>query len=91
MFNKLKQYKDLKDQAKSLQNALSSESVTVQQDGIVMTMDGNQKVTSLKISASLTPERIEQIMPDLFNQAVTKVQKIIAQKMQSGEFQMPQI
>ncbi|MFA7702181.1 MAG: YbaB/EbfC family nucleoid-associated protein [Patescibacteria group bacterium] len=51
MFNKLKQLKDLRDQAKKMQNALSGETVTTEKNGIVITMDGNMQINGVKITA----------------------------------------
>lgn len=89
MFNKLKQFKDVRDEAKKLQNTLASEKVTIEKDGIVLVMNGNQEIVSLKIESSKTAEDIEKIMPKVFSDAIKQVQKIIAQKMRSGEFKMP--
>ncbi|PLX28030.1 hypothetical protein C0583_02245 [Candidatus Parcubacteria bacterium] len=82
MFNKLKQVKDLRNQAKTMQDALSNESVTLDKGGITLSMDGNMKITSLKIEDDVKKEKIEKIVPDLANDATKKIQKIMAQKMQ---------
>lgn len=82
MFNKLKQYKDLRDQAKTLQNALSQETVTVEKNGITVIMNGNMEITSLTINDTLSKSNMESMLKDLFNDAVKKIQKIMARKMQ---------
>lgn len=84
MFNKLKQFKELRDQAKNLQNMLAEEKVNVERHGIKMTMDGNQHVVSLEIGTDLSAEKIQQIMPDIINDAIKQVQRIAAQKMQES-------
>lgn len=97
MFNKLKEVKDLRDQAKQLQNQLSQESVMTSAEGgkINLVMDGNQTVVSLDIDPELlTPEKKEDLEKGLrnaFNEAVKKIQRVIAQKMQSGNFKMPNL
>ena len=55
MFNKLKQFNDLRDQSKKLQDVLSKESITVRAAGdkIVMTMDGNLGISALAIDDEL--------------------------------------
>ena len=83
MFNKLKQFKDLRNQAKTLQNALSGESVTVDKKGVKLTMNGNMEVTELKITEELSNEDLEKVMTDLINDAIKKTQKLMAQKIQS--------
>lgn len=83
MFNKLKKFKDMRDKAKTLQNALSEEKIEVEHKGIKIVLDGNQKIVSLSIDASLTARDIEKILPDLINDGIKKVQKVMVQKMQS--------
>lgn len=82
MFNKLKQFKDLRNQAKTLQNALAAETVTVEKNGVILTMNGNMEVTSISISGELDKEKLSGVMADIFNEAVKKTQRIMAQKMQ---------
>mgnify|MGYP000874374628 CR=1 FL=1 len=82
MFNKLKQYKDLRDQAKTLQNMLSQESITVEKNGITVTINGNFEITSLTINENLNKTSIEKNTADCFNDAVKKIQRVIAEKMQ---------
>jgi DNA-binding protein YbaB len=82
MFNKLKQYKDMRGQAKTLQNALAEEKVTIEKGGITLTMDGNQKVLEVKIDRSLTAEKIEKILPGVLEDATKKVQRKMMMTMQ---------
>lgn len=94
LFSKLNQIKDLREQAKNLQDQLSQESVTVEKHSLTMVMDGNQKITKLDINQEyLTPERkerLEDLLIDLHDEAIKKVQKIMAEKMRSsGNFNIP--
>ncbi|HMB65652.1 MAG TPA: YbaB/EbfC family nucleoid-associated protein [Patescibacteria group bacterium] len=82
MFNKLKQYKDLRSQAKSMQDELAKETVTVEKNGIKIEMDGNMKVTSVTIDKELSHEQIQSAMTESINEAIKKAQKMMAQKMQ---------
>ncbi|MFA6391773.1 MAG: YbaB/EbfC family nucleoid-associated protein [Patescibacteria group bacterium] len=97
MFNKLKEVKDLRDQAKQLQNQLSQESVMASAENgkINLVMDGNQTVVSLDISPDLlSPDKkgdLEKGLRNAFNDAIKKIQRIVAQKMQSGNFKMPNL
>jgi DNA-binding protein YbaB len=84
MFNKLKQFKDLRSQAKSLQEALAQEKVEIERNGIKLVMDGNQKVVSLEINPELSTGQIQQEMPEIFNDAIKKVQRLVVEKMQSS-------
>ena len=82
MFNKLKQLKDLRDQAKVMQSALSQESVTVEKGGITITMDGNMEVKSFLVADGLKKETIESKAKEAINECIKKIQRIMAKKMQ---------
>jgi DNA-binding protein YbaB len=85
MFNKLKQFKDIRSRAKDIQNALAHESTegTAQWGKIKVVMDGNQKVKTVSVDPSLMNDRkaVEEGMRDAVNDAVVKIQKIMAAKM----------
>lgn len=83
MFNKLKQFRDLRNQAKTLQDALAEEKVETEKMGIKMIMNGNQNIISLSIKPDLSIKFIEQNLPEIFNESVKKAQRIAAQKIQS--------
>ena len=88
MFSKLKQFKDLRDQGKKLQGALVGESVTTRTfgDKVVLTLDGNLAITGLAINPEvLTPdkkEKLENAIKEAHGDALKKMQRIIAGKMQ---------
>jgi len=87
MFNKLKQFKDLRDQAKEWQAKLAEESVTIQAAGgkVVMTMDGNLAMTGLAIDDELlsieNKERLQNGIKEAHKDALKKMQQIMAMKM----------
>lgn len=87
MFNKLKQFKDLRDQAKQLQSQMAEEKVDVEGNWgkIKMTINGNMEVLSLNIDESLltanNKESLQKEITNLFNDGIKKVQKKLAQKM----------
>jgi len=87
MFNKLKQFKDLRNQAKTLQSKLSTISITgsAEWDKIKVVMNGNQEVTSIDIDPSLlsadNKSKIEKGIAEATNTAVKKVQKAMAEQM----------
>jgi len=82
MFGKLKYLKDLRSRAKTMQNALAQESVTVERSGIKIVMNGNMEVISLSINENLAKESLEGILTDCLNEAIKKTQRLMAQKMQ---------
>ena len=83
MFEKLKQIKDLRTQAKTMQSMLAGESVTNESGGVTITMDGNMEVKSVVIGDGMTKAQIEIATKNSINDTVKKIQKVIAQKMQA--------
>ncbi|MDD5072131.1 MAG: YbaB/EbfC family nucleoid-associated protein [Patescibacteria group bacterium] len=82
MFGKLKYMKDLRSQAKTMQNALAQESITVEKSGIKVVMNGNMEIISLSINEELAKESLEGIIIGCLNEAIKKTQRLMAQKMQ---------
>lgn len=95
MLGKLKQFKDLRDQGKQLQSALSGQSATVTALGglFSLTMNGNMGIESVSIDPGLlTPEKkvkLEGAFKDAHSDALKKIQKIIATKMQESGMKLP--
>jgi len=81
MFNKLKQIKDLRHQAKSMQSALGAETITYEKGGVTITMDGNMTVMNLTITDK-TRNDLEKVLIDCYNEAIKKAQRIMTKKMQ---------
>jgi DNA-binding protein YbaB len=83
MFNKIKQIKDLRSQAKTMQAALAQIMVVGKALGgdIMVTLDGNQKVQGIKISDSVEREKLEKAIAEAFNDASKKLQQELAVKM----------
>lgn len=81
MFNKLKQIKDMRDQAKAMQDTLTQVIVTGESRGVKITMDGTQNVQSVEIADGLDKATIEQGVKAAFAEAVKKLQKELAGKM----------
>jgi DNA-binding protein YbaB len=83
MFNKLKQYKDLRNQAKAMQSALSQESITYEKGVVKVTMNGNMEITALEIKEGSEIERIKRDTIDAVNETNKKVQRLMAEKMRA--------
>lgn len=87
MFQKLKQFKDIRDQAKQLQDMLGKESVNVTtvSGKISLTMDGNLAITALVIDDELlAPDKKEKLqagIKEAHADALKKMQRIMAMKM----------
>jgi len=96
MFTKLKQFKDLREQGKKLQDLIGDETVSVDKAGgkVLVTLNGNMEISGLAIDeAMLTPDKkseLEKALKEAHNDALKKMQRIIATKMQkSGDFNLP--
>lgn len=81
MFNKLKQFKELRDRAKTVKNILAQEHITLERNGITITMNGNMEIETLKLNPELPNEKQEEQIKELINEAIGKVQRIMAEKM----------
>jgi len=86
MFEKIKQVQEMRSQAKQIQNTLAGESVegSGSWGKVKITMDGNQEVKKVEISQEIVGDKnkIEDGVKEAVNDAVKKVQKVMAQKMQ---------
>lgn len=97
MFQKLKQFKDLRDQAKQIHETLSRETCegSAGFGKVKITMNGAQEVTTVFIDESLlaTGEktRLEGFVKEAANDAIKKCHRLMAEKMkgQLGDFKMP--
>lgn len=85
MFSKLKQFKDLRDRAKTIQTTLAQERVEGSSGWgkVKVTMDGNQKAIAVSIDQELMGDKakLEGLIRDATNDAIEKVQKIMAGKL----------
>jgi DNA-binding protein YbaB len=81
MFNKLKHLKDLRNQARQMQNALANETTTVEKGGVKVVMNGNMEIISIAINEDMAKDSLEGILTDCLNEAIKKTQRLMAQKM----------
>jgi DNA-binding protein YbaB len=83
MFNKLKQIRDIRRQAKDLQSKLSEIMIVGRgaHGKVMVTIDGNQSVQAVKIEEGLSTTEIETGVKEAMNDAVKKLQKELAMKM----------
>ena len=86
MFNKLKQYNDLRKQANTIKNAMADETIEVSNKAVKIVMDGNQEIKSLDISEDfLSKDKKKDLEKEIQNgiaDAIKKVQRKMAMKMQ---------
>lgn len=82
MFNKLKQFKDLRDKAKTVQNALAQEKVSEEKNGVKISLNGNLELIELSLNENLSKAAQEEALKSCFNEGVKKAQKLMAKKIQ---------
>ena len=82
MFSKLKQFRDLRSQAKTMQDALAQETITEEKNGIKVVLNGNMEVIDLTINEGLSKGSQEEALKSCFNNAVKRAQKVMAKKLQ---------
>jgi DNA-binding YbaB/EbfC family protein len=96
MFDKIKELKNLRDQAKQVKETLAQETVQAEahHGQVSIIMDGNMEVKSTEINSDLLhpdkKEDLEKAIKEATNDAVKKAQRVMAQKMQSmGGLNLP--
>ena len=82
MFNKLKQFRDLRSQAKTLQNALAQEYIESEKGGVKVVMNGNMEITQLTISVGIANDKLQNILAEVINETIKRTQKVMAKKVQ---------
>jgi len=97
MFNKLKQFKDLRSQAKQIQNLLGSESAegSAEWDKIKVRISGNLEIQAVSIDTELLTadkkDKIESGVKDATNDAIKKAQRLMAEKMKNSGLTLPNL
>lgn len=82
MFSKLKQFQDLRSQAKTMQNALAQETVTEEKNGVKIVLNGNMEVISITLNESLSAAAQAETVKNCFNDALKRAQRLMAKKLQ---------
>jgi DNA-binding protein YbaB len=82
MFSKLKQFQDLRSQAKTMQSALAQETVTEEKNGVKVVLNGNMEVMSVTLNGSLSIEAQAETIKNCFNDALKRAQRLMAKKLQ---------
>lgn len=97
MFNKLKQIKDLRSQAKAVEKAMSDVMAPGASLGgkIRIVLDGNQKILQLSIDPSLLSpsekEHVEDGIKKAHDDALGNLRKQLQEKLKSGDIEMPDL
>ena len=97
MFEKLKQFKDLRDQAKTFQQMMAQETIhhDIKGGKLAIVLDGNLKVLSISIDPSWLAadkkDELESGLKELVSEVITKAQRAMAMKVQSSGMKFPGI
>lgn len=76
VFDKLKQLKQVRDQAMAIQRELANERVEIEENGIKIVITGDQKIGILEIDGEENQRVLEVV-----NKAIKKSQEIAAKKL----------
>ncbi len=79
MFEKLKQVKKLQE----IQGALKNEKVENEKNGVKILMNGKLEVEDVQLNPDLSLAEQEKAVQDCINDAMKKMQMVVARKMQS--------
>ncbi len=77
MFDKLKQLKELKE----LRDSLSQEKEEVEKEGIKVIINGKMEIENIQLNPDLDKEEQETILKECINEAIKKIQMVLASKM----------
>jgi len=82
MFSKLKQFRDLRSQAKTMQDALAQETITEERNGVKIVLNGNLELINLTLNENLNKTSQEETLKTCFNDAIKRAQRLMAKKLQ---------
>lgn len=97
MFSQLKQFKELRDKAKQIKDLLGTETAEGSADWgkIKVQINGNQEVLKVEIDPELLQttqkDKLENDIKDATNDALKKVQKLMAEKIQQSGLSLPNL
>ncbi len=77
MFDNLKKIQQLK----KIKDSLEKEKIEVEKEGIKVIVNGKMEVEEIKLNPDLNQEEQERAIKDCINEAVKKIQMMVAQKM----------
>lgn len=85
MFNKLKQFQDLRSRAKQIQTTLEKETVEGSSGWgkVKINMNGNQRVTNVVLTDDAMGDKanLQNLIKDACNDAAEKLQKLLSGKL----------
>ncbi len=88
MLSKLKNLNEMRKQASQIQNQLATEKIEVNDKGNQIIMNANMEILKITINEQLDKVEKEKILKNMFNEAVKKAQRIMANKMMRNGFSL---
>jgi len=82
MFSKLKQFRDLRSQAKTMQGVLAQETISEEKNGVKVILNGNMEIMTLTLNENLNKSAQEEALKNCLNEAIKKAQRVMAKKLQ---------
>lgn len=84
----LSQAKQMQNNISKVQSELENKMVTVEKNGVTLTLNANGKLQSIKIHPSIMdpndPEMLEDVILAVYNETKTKADKISEEEMKSA-------
>ena len=77
MFDKIKQLKQMRDQAMAVQKQLAAEEIVVERGAVRIVISGDQKIKELTVQGVSSQEVVSAL-----NEAIKKSQELAAKKLQ---------
>ncbi len=77
MFDNLKKMKQLRE----LKSSLAKEMIEIEKEGVKIKMNGNMEVEEISLNSELEKEKQEEVVKDCFNDAIKRIQRLLAEKM----------
>ena len=77
MFDNLKKIQQLK----KIKDSLEKEKIEIEKEGIKVIVNGKMEVEEIKLNPDLSQEEQERAIKNCINEAVKKIQMMVAQKM----------
>lgn len=77
MFDKIKQLKQMRDQAMAVQKQLAAEEIVVERGAVKIVISGDQKIKELTVQGVSSQEVVNAL-----NEAIKKSQELAAKKLQ---------
>ena len=77
MFDKLKQLQQLKE----LRDSVAQEKEEIERRGIKVIINGKMEIEEIHLNSDLSKEEQEQVLKECINEAMKKIQMVLAKKM----------